>query len=180
MQILIFLIMNIIVPPSTSLQIDFGKEKDGQDWRIVDDGVMGGLSKGYLDFTENTVTFKGSVSLENNGGFTSFRSPYQSFDLSAYEKIIIRLKAEGQQLAFTMSTDRRWYLPYFKKQIEVKNNEWEVIELPLNEFKAYRVGQNLGYPLDKENAAKVIRMGFITDSKKASSFEATIDYVRFE
>ena len=40
------------------------------DWKVINDGVMGGLSKGNLEFTErNTMKFSGSLSLKNNGGF---------------------------------------------------------------------------------------------------------------
>lgn len=163
-----------------TFQIDFGKSKDGQTWRIINDGVMGGLSKGYLDFQVDAIVFKGEVSLENNGGFTSLRSPYQRFDLSAYEKVVIRLKSTGQPLAFTMNTDQRWYVPYFKHRIEVSSQDWEIVEVPLQAFKAYRLGQALDYNLNEGNATQVIRLGFITDSKAAGNFEAIIDYVRFE
>lgn len=180
MQFILFLFMSMFSVSQPVFQIDFGNEKDGQDWRIINDGVMGGLSKGYLDFQEDVVVFKGEVSLANNGGFTSFRSPYQSFDLSAYEKVVIRLKSTGYPISFTLNTDQRWYQPYFKQAIVVNDTDWQTIELPLKDFKAYRLGQNLGYGLDKTTAAGVIRLGFITDSKKESTFEAMIDYVRFE
>ena len=45
------------------------------DWTVTNDGIMGGLSKGKLEFTErNTMKFSGSLSLKNNGGFTTVRS----------------------------------------------------------------------------------------------------------
>ena len=49
--------------------------KDGMSWQVVNDGVMGGLSEGKL--TPNlagTMMFSGMLSLENNGGFSTFRS----------------------------------------------------------------------------------------------------------
>jgi len=180
MQIFIILLMNLITTQNTKLEIDFGKNKDGQDWRIIDDGVMGGLSKGSRSLGEDAMIFKGEVSLENNGGFSSLRSSYQDFDLSKYEKVVIRLKAKGQILAFTMSVDRRWYMPYFKQQIHLDSENWEVIELPFSEFKTYRIGEQVDYDFSETDAKKVIRIGFITDSKKEGSFEAMIDYVRFE
>ena len=41
------------------------------DWQIVDDGVMGGLSKGKFDISgKQTLKFSGNLSLKNNGGFS--------------------------------------------------------------------------------------------------------------
>lgn len=180
MQLFIILLMTLLNTSNGTLEIDFGKNKDGQDWRIINDGVMGGLSKGVGNLDEDAMIFSGEVSLENNGGFSSLRSPYQDFDLSKYEKVVIRLKAKGQILAFTMSVDRRWYQPYFKQQVHVDSEDWQVIELPFSDFKTYRIGEQINYDFSETDAEKVIRVGFITDSKKAGLFEAEIDYVRFE
>ena len=53
---------------------DFSKESDLRNWRIVDDVVMGGKSDGnfYIN-KDGHATFSGTVSLENNGGFSSVR-----------------------------------------------------------------------------------------------------------
>jgi hypothetical protein len=43
-------------------------EMKSSEWRIVNDGVMGGLSKGQMDVSKDGVlTFSGKLSLENNG-----------------------------------------------------------------------------------------------------------------
>ena len=43
-------------------------------WRIVNDDVMGGVSTSTINYDDGVMTFKGNVSLENNGGFASARS----------------------------------------------------------------------------------------------------------
>ena len=44
------------------------------NWSIVNDDVMGGISKSFLSINENeNLIFKGYLSLENNGGFASSR-----------------------------------------------------------------------------------------------------------
>ena len=67
-------------------------DKSGSDslsWRVVDDGVMGGLSKGNFGVSSGGIlTFRGTLSLENNGGFSSIRT----------EKVKMNLK-EMKQLA---------------------------------------------------------------------------------
>ena len=45
-----------------------------KNWNIVNDDVMGGISKSYLALNdENNLIFSGNVSLKNNGGFASTR-----------------------------------------------------------------------------------------------------------
>ena len=53
---------------------DFKKNTSIRDWRVVDDGVMGGISAGQLRLDEQgNGIFYGYVSLENYGGFSSLR-----------------------------------------------------------------------------------------------------------
>ena len=56
---------------------------------------MGGLSTGKMETRENSVVFKGAISLENNGGFASLRGPFQKTDLSNYSQVDIRYKLAG-------------------------------------------------------------------------------------
>jgi hypothetical protein len=54
--------------------IDFTDKKAGHQMNVVNDGVMGGLSQGTIEMTQNdSLLFKGNISLQNNGGFSSFR-----------------------------------------------------------------------------------------------------------
>ena len=41
------------------------------DWRIVNDGVMGGCSRSQLDMQDDGLLFHGQLSTENRGGFVS-------------------------------------------------------------------------------------------------------------
>ncbi|MGE2737431.1 CIA30 family protein [Mycolicibacterium vaccae] len=44
-------------------------------WRTVNDPVMGGASTSKVTFGNGGLVFSGNISLENNGGFASARSP---------------------------------------------------------------------------------------------------------
>jgi len=57
---------------------DFTKESNIQNWSVVNDGVMGGLSKGNFSVNDKgDGFFTGHVSLENNGGFSSVRYNFE-------------------------------------------------------------------------------------------------------
>lgn len=162
------------------MKVDFGNKKDGADWYVINDGVMGGLSDSDAMLEKNSMRFQGAVSLENNGGFASMRGPWGDYDLSAYETVEIRIKGKGQTLAFTLALYEEWYRPNFKLDIVKTTEDWEVVELKLSDFQAYQVGRPTGQFMGAEQKAEVIRMGFITNEKKAGPFDFEIDYIHFK
>jgi NADH dehydrogenase [ubiquinone] 1 alpha subcomplex assembly factor 1 len=54
--------------------MDFANPNTMRDCWIINDGVMGGVSKSGLRQDVHGLFFEGVVSLENNGGFASMRS----------------------------------------------------------------------------------------------------------
>ena len=60
-----------------------GGRSQGQ-WSIVNDDVMGGVSQGSAQAVDDVLLFKGDISLENNGGFSSVSfKPESKMDMSA-------------------------------------------------------------------------------------------------
>ncbi len=141
---------------------------------------MGGLSEGAIAETSESIIFKGNISLENNGGFASYRSPYGNYDLSSYKEVTIRYKSTGQNFAFTVNNYRRFYRPNFKQELPVTNGTWKEVTFLLSSFKKYRLGNLLSGSPSQEELANVIRLGFISNDKKASAFMMEIDYIRFK
>ncbi|MEM1319562.1 MAG: CIA30 family protein [Bacteroidota bacterium] len=163
------------------LKIDFGQSKDGQNWNVINDGVMGGLSQGQAQLSENGLLFKGKVSLANNGGFASFKGPFEPTDLSDFETVKIRLRSTGCQFAMTLEMYERFYYPYFKHPLQTSGSgEWEILELKLSDFKAYQMGRLVGTKLTDKEKKEIIRLGVITNEKREIPFELEIDYISFE
>ena len=72
--IAMLLMISIMSQDSSSSIFDSNKVKDLSDWYVVDDGVMGGLSRGEITINDSgNCLFKGYVTTENNGGFSSIR-----------------------------------------------------------------------------------------------------------
>lgn len=170
----VLLLMVIAVLPPEKL--DFGELKE---WYALNDGVMGGLSIGDVNYTKNTLQFTGQLSFKNNGGFASIRSPWDKYDLSSYKKVIIRYKATGVDFALTLETDQRWYNPYFKAPLQ-QTSDWKEIELDFNVFKAHQVGRALNYSPGKDILKNIIRLGAITNEKSDKPFLLEIDYILFK
>ena len=71
------------------------------DWRILDDGVMGGKSRSSFTVNstkgqENFISY-GGVTNTNGGGFCGIRSKYdQPFDLRNYDGICATMKSDKE------------------------------------------------------------------------------------
>jgi NADH dehydrogenase [ubiquinone] 1 alpha subcomplex assembly factor 1 len=82
------------------------------DWHVIDDGVMGGLSRGRATAEGQSLRFDGDLSLENNGGFSSIRTrlekPFRHFGA----------------LRLTVSGDGRQYQARLRETSEAGDVAW--------------------------------------------------------
>jgi hypothetical protein len=164
---------------NTNYKIDFGQATGGQDWMIVNDGVMGGLSKSTAIFTENSLLFNGTLSLKNNGGFASIRSGKGKFDLSKYSTVKIRFRSTGRDFALRFANSEMYFRPNFKHNFSSSTGEWEIVELKMSNFKEYTMGQISGSAVSEKKLENIIRIGIILSDKKEGPFELEIDYIVF-
>ena len=114
---------------------DFDKNSKIRDWRIVDDVVMGGVSKSNITINKGGHgVFSGHVSLDNNGGFSSVRHQFSGLNVSGYNKFIIRIKGDGKNYQFRVKSKLNEYHSY--KHEFSTNKTWQIIEIPFDELKA--------------------------------------------
>ena len=78
------------------------------EWQIVNDGVMGGLSKSTMQVREGKGIFTGTVSLENNGGFASTRTSIQSLGTDSIQNLAIRVKGDGKTYQLRLRSNNRF------------------------------------------------------------------------
>jgi len=164
------LVMNI----STSSIYDFSKNSSPKDWRIIDDGVMGGLSQGsfLIDAAGNGV-FQGDVSLENNGGFSSVRHQFEKIKVSQNSKVLIRLQGDGKSYQFRVKDKSNTYYSYittFKT-----SGKWETIEIQLSDLYPSFRGRKLNAP--NFNSDSIEEIVFLIGNKQKESFKLTLDKI---
>ncbi|MEM6347356.1 MAG: CIA30 family protein [Bacteroidota bacterium] len=170
----------LLLGSNAGIELDFGAKKDGTDWQTLNDGVMGGLSKGQIDLSPNALKFFGEVSLDNYGGFTSVKSPFGQYDLSDAKKLTIRYKTEGQRISISLENSDAFYKPYYKLLLPDTKGKWVVTEANISDFKEYNLGQETAIPISDDFLKGVRRIGFITSEKRAGRFVVEIDYLKFE
>ncbi|WP_298546297.1 CIA30 family protein [uncultured Aquimarina sp.] len=162
---------------SSLIIFDFTKDSNLSNWNVVDDGVMGGISQGKFEINkEGNAVFKGNVSLENNGGFSSVRYRFNSKKVKEFTKVLIRLKGDQKKYQFrikTNSSDRYSYIAHFKT-----TGDWQTVEVSLSEmYPAFR-GRKLdlpNYPIETMQ-----EIAFLIGNKKAEQFRLEIDKIELK
>ena len=146
---------------------DFSENSQSGKWQVVNDGVMGGLSRGAFKISENgTALFTGTVSLENNGGFSSLRYNTGITNVEGYTTLKIYLKGDGKKYQVRIQENNDDYFSYIATF--QTSEKWETIEIPLKEmFPSFR-GQKLDRP--NFNGKTVVGLTFLIGNKKAESF----------
>ncbi|MHB1197752.1 MAG: CIA30 family protein [Lutibacter sp.] len=159
------------------LIFDFNKESDISDWKIVNDAVMGGRSGSKFHINEEGHgIFKGTVSLENNGGFASLRHRFIRKNIQGYEKVMLHLKGDGTRYQFRAKTnkeDQQAYISYFQT-----TGEWQTIEIMLSALEPTFRGRKLNMP--NFPAEELQEVGFMIGNKVHENFELVIDKITLE
>ena len=79
------------------LIFQFNSDSNIDNWRILDDVVMGGRSSGEFKLNDQGIgEYSGDVSLENNGGFSSLRYYFDSVNSKDYNKFNLKIKGDGK------------------------------------------------------------------------------------
>lgn len=172
-----FLAILLMATVASTMRIDFGA-KSTNSWYVLNDGVMGGLSTSRVSYTKSALVLKGTVSLENNGGFASVKSPFEATNLADYQTVTVRYRSSGQTIALTFETSERWYDPTYKAMLPI-SEDWTTASFELKDFKQYKIGRASGATMSMGNQEDVIRMGFMTADKKAGDFMLEVDFLEF-
>ena len=160
---------------SKMMIFNFEKKSNINGWRVVDDVVMGGVSKSKITINEaGNGVFSGHVSLENNGGFSSVRHQFGNMDVSNYNKFIIRIKGDGKNYQFRVKSKLNEYHSY--KHEFSTNKAWQTIEIPFKELVATFRGKLLNMPSFGNKTLEEI--GFLISNKKEESFHFEMDFIK--
>ena len=171
------LLFGLLYTMSPSVIYDFQKDAATNNWRVVDDGVMGGLSKGKLQVDdEGQGVYSGTVSTENNGGFSSLRYRFSTMEVSENQSVVLRIKGDGKKYQFRVKDKASQYHSYI--YTFDTSGDWETIKIPLAEMYPSFRGRKLNIP--NFNHTQIEEIAFLIGNKKAESFELKIDKIEVE
>ena len=162
---------------NTKIIFDFDKSADISSWKIVNDGVMGGLSNStFSQNSEGHGIFEGMVSTENNGGFASVRLQTSSLDINDSKQVKIRLKGDGKNYQLRVKANAADYYSYITEFST--SGSWETIVINLKDlYPSFR-----GRKLDQENfnASRIEELSFLIANKKSESFILKLEKIELD
>jgi len=176
--LLLFLGFNFNYMMAQSMMIENFDFKNQHFWRIINDGVMGGISTSQMELLPNEKgQFSGFVSLENNGGFASIRRLLINKPTTSFTKVKIRVKGDGKKYKFRMRNSNRFDGMAYSKTFETTSDKWIEINLPIKNFDATFRGRIYSdYPkLVPEDLRQV---GFLIADKQEGKFYLEVDWIR--
>jgi len=120
----------------------------GEDWRLLTDNVMGGISSGTLELSlykgKQCLRMQGDVSTDNNGGFVQMALSLDvsnTFDASVYSGI--ELDIAGNNDAYNLhyrTSGLRFPWQSYRATFFATDN-WQTIRLAFADVAAYKTGQ---------------------------------------
>jgi len=150
--------------------------KTENKWRIVNDGVMGGLSSSNAFVDDDKIIFSGNVSLENNGGFASLTSPVKNYNFEKHNGIEIKIKGDGKRYSISMKETTYFSGYFYTSTFETKKDEWVTVKIPFDQFKLYYFGKetksNKEIPLNN-----IKEISLLIGDKQQGKFKAEVEYL---
>ena len=118
-----------------TLSHHFDTPASTQNWRAINDGVMGGISASRLRFdADGYAVFEGEVSLENNGGFASVR--VSGLDLGCADTVayVLTVCGDGHTYKLNLRTDTGFDGVTYQAGFTPSPGRWTQTVLPLAVF----------------------------------------------
>jgi len=159
---------------SPKLIFDFNTNANIKNWVVVDDVVMGGISNGNFSLNkEGCGVFKGTISLENNGGFSSVRYNFEKIPVKNHTQVYIKLKGDGKKYQFRIkvkSSDDEAYITSF-----LTTGDWQEVKVNIKDLYPTFRGRKLNQSNFSSPTFEEIR--FLIANKKEESFCLLIDKI---
>lgn len=165
--------------PRSSVLVDLDDAGEVATWTTVNDPVMGGMSTSKIAFGDGGLVFSGNLSLENNGGFASARSPQDpEIGRRATGATSLRVHAVGDGKTYLLKVGiagQPWsYAQRFPTEAAVPR----VYELPIEGFEP--VGMRLDPAPDAPQSLEpsgINQVSVYILDKQQGPFELTISAV---
>lgn len=154
--------------------IDFANSKTILNWQIITDGVMGGCSKGKINYDDGGfAVFHGQVSTENNGGFVSVKYAFPRKNVNDFEVIKLKIKGDRKTYQLRLKADLEQEYSYIHEFDA--NPDWEIKSIPLKEFFPSFRGNKINRP--NYPAEFLEEIAFLIRSNNTDMFSLMIEKV---
>lgn len=155
--------------------LDFSRPEVVWELRIVNDAVMGGVSASQLSQTDAGIRFEGDLSLENNGGFASFRGPVRIPVES--KRLLATVRGDGQRYKLTLKLDDSSKSAQYQAAF-VAPREWQTLRFSPDDFAAFFRGRTVAAPIVR--FADVKYLGVMISDKQSGAYKLELANISTE
>jgi len=164
---------------TTNVVVAFDDPAAVAGWTTINDPVMGGLSTSTVTFGDGGLIFSGTISLDNNGGFASTRSPQDpGIGQRAAGATALGVRARGDGKTYVFRVDSEGQPWSYIQRISTEAGVWRTYELPIGGFQA--VGMRLDpapYAPQTLDPSTVSRVSIYILDKQQGPFELSVSAV---
>jgi NADH dehydrogenase [ubiquinone] 1 alpha subcomplex assembly factor 1 len=175
---IIFLTYMSLIMNEEAMIFDFNSPTTSGEWVIVNDVVMGGVSKSKFEINQdNTATFSGTVSPDNNGGFASVGSSLKN-EYKDFKGAVIRVKGDNNIYSLRFRTNENFDGISYQAKFKTESGKWKEYKIPFSDFKPTFRGNTLSNK-PKLESKDIKQIGILIADKQFGKFELNIDWVSF-
>lgn len=181
--LLMFLFLFFALPMETQsvepikLLLDFEDTDKSGRWMVVNDDVMGGVSRSNVKLhSDGYFLFGGEVSTNYGGGFASVRTDYKNWEIEKYEGFILRVKGDGKTYQFRCRLGNNINQIAYRHYFQADNEDWQEIILPFKEFLPTYRGRVLTN-IPQLDPKEIKQFGFMISDKQVGKFHLKIDWI---
>jgi hypothetical protein len=169
--------MEIQSADQVKLLLNFEDINESGKWMVVNDGVMGGVSRSNINLhTDGYLVFAGELSTNYGGGFASVRTYDENWEIGKYEGFILRVKGDGKTYQFRCRMGENIFEIAYRNYFQAKKEDWQEIFLPFNEFLPTYRGRVLTN-FTQLDPKKIKQFGFMISDKQVGNFNLKIDSI---
>jgi len=163
-------------PPKVPMPItlfDFAAA-DEASWDVVNDGVMGGRSAGYVAVEAGTLRFTGTL-VTQGGGFTLVRAR-RVVDLTGQIGLELRVRGSGRRFEVEVDDGLRSYGRSVSRRAAFPSSaEWTLVRVPFATLRSTIFGQAVNAsPID---LARIRGVALYMADAKDGPFRLEVDYI---
>lgn len=146
-------------------------ELDARRWHVINDGVMGGVSRSEVITYRPSLMFRGELSLENNGGFASARCRFQQ-GFSGVLGFRLKLRGDGRKYQFRLRENEAPGAVAWRADFATDGAP-QTIDLSLQAFRPVIRGRPVEPDRDLD-PARIRLLGFMLADRTPGPFELEV------
>lgn len=148
---------------------------DEADWSVVNDGVMGGRSAGFVEVQDGSLRFTGTL-VTQGGGFSLTRAR-RPINLTGATALELRVRGNGRRFEVELDDGtRRFWRTVSRRASFATSAEWTVVRVPLTALRSTIFGQPVDAP--PIDLARIQSVGIYIADGKDGAFRLEVDYIR--